>query len=142
MDLPIRFWASGTPVPQGSKSIWQGRVMDSKKTELDRWRRRVRTVAVMARDKHGLTAPMDGPLKVWAAFYVERPKRPRWPFPATVGTGDVDKLTRALLDALSETRDDRGLIQDDARVVQLSISKHYALDPADYGVSVAVSYAR
>lgn len=142
MEQPIRFWASGTPVPQGSKSIWRGRVMDSKKTELDRWRRTVRMVALRARTRHGLGAPMDGPLKVWAAFYVQRPKRPRWWFPALMGTGDIDKLTRALLDALSETRDERGLIQDDARVVQLDISKHYALDPADHGVSVAVSYVQ
>lgn len=142
MDLPIRFWASGTPIPQGSKSIWQGRVMDSKKTELDRWRRAVRTAAVVARASHGLDEPMDGPLKVWAAFYVKRPKRPRWWFPALMGTGDIDKLTRALLDALSETRDERGLIQDDARVVALDISKHYALDPAGHGVSVAVTYVQ
>jgi Holliday junction resolvase RusA-like endonuclease len=47
---------------------------------------------------------------------------------------DIDKLTRAILDGLT----DGGLLADDARVVELHITKRYPTpgDPTGVGIDV------
>lgn len=132
-DTPdkVRFWIPGTPVPQGSKTAFVvGRravVTDQNKAKLKPWR-----AIVAAHADRGVT--FTGPVTVEASFFLPRPQRPRFARPAV--KPDIDKLLRALLDGLT----DGGLIDDDARVVNLHAEKYY-IAAMGAGVNVTVSAA-
>ena len=126
----IDFTVWGTPAPKGSKSAFAlkrggvptGRVVvteqgSAKKTE---WKARVR--AVVQEIAAGGAEPLGGPLAITLRFYLPRPKsapkrRRTWPDRMP----DIDKLIRLILDAMNGA-----LIEDDARIVQLSAMKDYA----------------
>jgi crossover junction endodeoxyribonuclease RusA len=63
----------------------------------------------------------DGPVTVQLGFLLRRPKSTpkRVVFPAV--RPDIDKLARAVLDAITSA----GVIVDDSRVVSLSVTKRY-----------------
>nr|DAN37658.1 MAG TPA: Endodeoxyribonuclease RusA [Caudoviricetes sp.] len=61
-----------------------------------------------------------------------KPKRPRWDVPAV--KPDLDKLTRAVFDALT----DAGVWRDDSRVVDMRVTKRYEDAEAVPGVWVEV----
>lgn len=79
---------------------------------------------------------LDEPVAVVARWVFPRPKRPKatcadesgrmWP--ATRSTGDVDKLTRAVLDALHIG----GAIEDDSQVVGVDALMSYAEPRPDW----------
>ncbi len=92
----------------------------------------------------GYTHSKTDPVEVTLRFIVPRPKNAKrrlWPF--TRGSGDVDKLSRNVLDAISDTRKAPGVLRDDSCVVMLHASKHYqsAKDP-HIGVSIIIQNAR
>ncbi len=66
-------------------------------------------------------APYEGPVAVTATFYFEREDIPshQTPFPTSIDIGDIDKLLRNLLDALTYS----GLIKDDRLVVRSPADK-------------------
>lgn len=117
----IQFFAPGTPAPQGSKRhVGGGRMVESSKA-LPAWRD---TVAWSARHAMGSRPTILEPVGVTVEFRFPMPKsarrtdremgkvpRPRKP--------DVDKLSRAVLDALV----DAGVIGDDSQVVALVATK-------------------
>lgn len=117
----IQFFAPGTPAPQGSKRhVGHGRMVESSKS-LPAWRD---TVAWAARQAMGHRPTILTPVGVVIEFRFPMPKsarrtdremgkvpRPRKP--------DVDKLSRAILDALT----DAGVIADDSQVVVLTATK-------------------
>jgi len=120
----------GDPVPQGSKRafIVQGKdgrprpvVAESAGASLRQWRS---DVVDAAREALGGRGPLQGPLSVEACFWLRPPKHkpPRYPYRRP----DLDKLTRALLDALTTA----GVMADDAQVVTLRVSKRYASTPS------------
>lgn len=128
----IIFFAAGTPAPQGSKThVGHGVMVESSK-RVKPWRAAVRTAAIEA--MHG-QPPRTGPLEVWLRFIMPRPKShlrqgraqtdgwrllPSAPRQHT-GKPDVDKLVRAVLDALT------GVAWcDDAQVVAVHGEKGYA----------------
>jgi len=132
----VTFRVPGLPIPQGSKShVGRGILVESadRKTkrrpagELKRWRK---SITLLAKFAH--KGPLlDGPLHVYLNFALPKPKRPKFKdYPAT--KPDIDKLSRAVLDALSDS-----VYTDDARVCQLSAIKKWA-DP-DVGPGVAVT---
>ena len=83
-------------------------------------------------DKWG-EPPTDGSVRITASFAFMLPKskrRKNAPAPAHVSRPDLDKLARALLDALT------GIVyRDDSQVCSLSCSKCYAEQP---GVDVRI----
>lgn len=132
----IAFWVPGIPVPQGSPKIgrrWErpkkpggkGRwkaviLLDSEK--LERWRNLVHAAAARAVDgkkrlevRTGDGAKLvvyDGPVIVWAQFVLPRIKgKPRWGDVLGVKP-DLDKLQRALGDALETA----GVVSNDSRI--------------------------
>lgn len=122
MARSLDIWVEGTPIPQGSKTgyVRGGRavLVDANK-RLKPWRAAVRSAAEEAiRDDEWAT--LDEPCRVRLAFTMPRPKRPRWVLPAV--KPDLDKLTRAVFDALT----DAGVWTDDSRVVSLQVDKIYA----------------
>lgn len=127
--MMVHAFIPGTPVPQGSVSVYGGRVVGVT-PKLKAWRSLVRA-GTMA---HHTGEPMDGPLRVAMAFQLEPPQKPRWWAPAV--KPDLDKLVRAVLDSLSTTKDLAGVIRDDARVVEIVAAKAYHGTP---GVVVTVT---
>jgi Holliday junction resolvase RusA-like endonuclease len=125
----VTFFVTGKPVPQGSKTAFVvGRraiVTDQNRAVLKPWRE---TVAVAA--DRGVT--FSQPVAVALAFVLPAPQKPRWSVPAV--KPDIDKLARACLDALT----DGGLIEDDARVVDLHVTKRYG---SPLGVQITVKGA-
>lgn len=128
-DRPVlvRFVVYGDPVAQGSKRhVGRGVMVESKK--LKPWRQQI------ADEATALNLPtVSGPVEVEATFCLRRPK-------GHYGTGrnadllkataadyvatrpDIDKLSRALLDALKQA----GVYRDDGQVAVLIAQKRYA----------------
>jgi len=126
--MRFSFEVPGKPVAQGSmRALGPSRMVHANHTILMPYRA---TVAAIA-DQH--VPPMwdhTGPMWVEATFTLPRPKghyrkngerkpsAPLWP----VGrVGDLDKLLRALLDALTQA----GVWGDDSQVVRLTAEKTY-----------------
>ena len=117
----ISFFVEGIPAPQGSKRhVGYGRLVESSK-KLKPWRAAVAAAAASA--AHALDQPLDGHLRLIVRFELPAPKRSRFGN-RPAGPPDLDKLVRAVDDALT----DSGLIVDDARIVTISASKHWATD--------------
>lgn len=127
----VSFEVYGLPVPQGSKNaIRQGErtlIVERGRAQLRPWRNMIAAEAATA-----LPAPLSGAVEVELAFRLPRPKSHyrtgkhagelRLSAPWYVATRpDVDKLTRAVLDALSGVA-----FVDDAQVASLIACKLYA----------------
>ncbi len=143
--LVCMFFAPGTPATKGSMKVIRGRLIDSNK-KLDFWTRVVRGFARgnMQRDK-----PETGLVRVQIQFQFTRPKghfgkrglnsKGRSSRrPASRRNGDIDKLSRAILDALSKTPNHPAIVfKDDSQVVELRASKEWANDEPGGGTDGA-----
>lgn len=117
----ISFWVSGIPATKGSWRAYRNKrsgksVLVPMNAKEKPWREHVQWVArtTMAALRE---QPLTGPASVRVVFYLPKPKKPFNPWPV----GDVDKLARSLLDALS------GIVYvDDKQVVTLTASKAWA----------------
>lgn len=117
----LDFFVEGAPVPQGSKNAYVrgGRaVLVDANPRLKAWRVAVRAAAEAAVEEAGWET-LDEPCCVRLGFTMPSPKRPRWGVPAV--KPDLDKLTRAVFDALT----DAGVWRDDSRVVSMEVAKKY-----------------
>lgn len=121
-------------MPQGSKNAYVrgGRaVLVDANPRLKAWRAQVRAAAEAAIAEDGWET-LDEPCQAHLAFTMPAPKRSRWGVPAV--KPDLDKLTRAVFDALT----DAGVWKDDSRVVSIEATKRYEDDEAVPGVWVEV----
>lgn len=124
----------GNPVQQGSKvaNRFGGGVRDTNAKKLKPWRAEVAGCVAQAMNETGW-ATLDCPVQVDLVFFHHRPashygtgrnagvlkaSAPAWKSTAP----DIDKLTRAILDALTDSR----AIRDDARVARLLVEDRYA----------------
>ena len=137
--MKVEFYVSGIPLPKGSGSRKLGRngklgqyvesADKATKTRphggLERWSAAVAWAAKIAAQKAGIRGLLDGPLTVALVFYVNGA-------PHKQGTGDIDKLTRAVLDAMEGV-----VYTNDARAVELFAEKKREED-GDPGVWVSV----
>lgn len=132
----IEFTVYGIPKPKGSlKHIGHGRM----KEQLEGspvWREAVKQAAINARivGRIGASAvfrpTMEGPIAAEISVTVPKPKsapKRRRTWPITRSSGDIDKIARNCLDALT----DAGLIGDDSQVVDLHIAKCYPNEQHD-----------
>lgn len=125
----IHVFVPGTPVPQGSVDVYRGRIVGVK-APLRKWRDSIRAATLAKHEGE----PLDGPITVSLVFQLRRPQRPRWTLPAVKPDGD--KLCRAVFDALSTTKTQRGIIVDDARIVTFTVTKTYHGNP---GVLITIT---
>lgn len=125
----IEFFVPGTPIAQGSKRhVGNGVLIESAKGLKD-WRRAITDAAYTYRFQQ---EQWTGPVSVYVTFYVARPKShhvandparpvkdsaPMWP----TSKPDIDKLTRAVLDAVT----DAGVWRDDSQVISVEAIKGY-----------------
>lgn len=134
----------GVPVPQGSKVANRhgGGVRDSNAKKLKPWRADVAGTAQEVAAHEGW-ARLDEPAQVDITFYMPRLK-------GHYGTGrndgvlkptapkyvqakpDIDKLARAILDALT----DADILRDDSRVARLVVEKRYADGPTGARITI------
>lgn len=120
----LAFTVPGKAAPQGSKRhVGHGRMIESSK-ELGPWRERVALVAAGAMGAHRQLggAMFTGAITVTIAFTLPRPvSAPKRSTPPAVKRPDLDKLVRAVLDAITNV-----VIADDSQVVNLVASKQLA----------------
>ena len=119
----------GKPAPQGSKRhVGRGILLESSK-RCKPWRQDVKYAALEALPDDWY-AMMDKPISVSITFIFARPKghfrtngelKPKAPSHCTARIGDVDKLSRAILDSLTGV-----CFEDDAAVITLIAQKRYA----------------
>lgn len=120
----------GRPITQGSKTKGRFSLYDDNAKTLKPWRKKVKEAA---EDQCRYHDTIDGPVRVWLRFTFDRPKThfrtgrnahllrdaaPRFP----TWHNDVDKLTRAVFDSLTEA----GVWADDGLVVDERVRKFYA----------------
>ena len=116
----MRIFIPGNPAPQGSKRhIGNGRMIESSK-RVAPWRSDVRSALY---DAHGGRPMMQGAVAVEMEFILYRPmSAPKKRTPPAMKKPDIDKLTRAILDAVTSA----GVWRDDSQVVELNAQKRLA----------------
>lgn len=118
----LRVVAHGAPATQGSKKGFiRGKkvVMVEMDDKLPAWRAAVEAAARQAAGP-GWTA-LDGGVSVSGEIRLRKPATTKFP-EAPAGPPDLDKLQRAIGDALTKS----GVITDDARIVHWNIRKVWA----------------
>lgn len=130
----LEVFVPGRPAPQGSKQarpIYKGRGTDKIFTgaiaqvesskALKPWRSDIRDhVRTELGDPF---PPIEGPVRIDLTFVLPRPaSTPKHTTPPAIKRPDIDKLARAVLDALGSA----GLFHDDSQVTQLYAEKRLA----------------
>ncbi|GGF38965.1 RusA family crossover junction endodeoxyribonuclease [Williamsia phyllosphaerae] len=125
----------GHPAAQGSKAFKGMRngkpILVEQSGRVAPWRQ---SVATAARFVH--PDLVTGPVSVRLEFVMPRPKSAKRDVvvPATKRTGDLDKLSRAVFDALSGSA-----FVDDAQVTELHATKRVALTDEAPGVRITLT---
>lgn len=108
---------SGKPAPQGSKRHLGNGIMVESSKAVKPWR-----VDVAWAAREAFLSPMDGPVRLELGFVMPRPKSaPKKSTPAAVKRPDLDKLARAVLDAITGV-----VVVDDSQIVHLVATKRIA----------------
>lgn len=121
-------FVAGVPAPQGSKTrLAHGAIVESSR-KVGEWRSRVALAVQEALDG---AEPTSLPVYLRASFLIARPKSHltatgnlRKGAPLVPGRPDLDKLARAVLDALTGV-----LYLDDGQVTDLDLTKSYDQRP-------------
>lgn len=129
--MEIRIY--GDPAPQGSKRVFNGRIVEASGNKLKVWRKAIAAACQnQVTEEHSL---LLGPVRVEVEFYLPRPasvtikKRP-----LPIVPPDLDKLLRGLLDGIGQSEVVWG---DDSQVVQIDAVKLYA-DETEPGATVTI----
>ena len=118
-------FVEGRPAPQGSKSYrGNGRFSEASKY-LPAWRSAIVLAAKQEFLRSESVVMFDEPVRVSITFYVDRPKKPKWDYPAT--TPDLDKLVRGVFDSLTQAK----VWVDDCLVVELFAREVWTGDSPD-----------
>lgn len=143
-DGSLGFYVPGIPTTQGSKKAFvvtqrngstRAVVKEQLGESLASWRETVRATARTAAGPAWET--LTGPVGCVLAFGLKAPKslpKTRRVWPVGKNSGDLDKLTRAVFDSLTQAL----IWVDDAQVVDLHVTKDYAPQQARQGVTVVV----
>lgn len=146
---PLDIIVQGTPITKGSVQPWRtkhGKAV-SVDARLQSWEAAIRGTAVSMMTASGLK-PYDCPISITGEIRVPRTDKlhdlPAWQTAKTSGGGDLDKLQRAIGDALQTTnsrypgRNREGVISNDSRIIHWQISKRYADETRPEGVYLTI----
>jgi crossover junction endodeoxyribonuclease RusA len=113
----------GKAAPQGSKRhVGRGILVESSK-DVKPWRESIRWALLAMPAPARASWPLQGPIWVQLEFVLPRPKStPKRTTPPAVKRPDLDKLQRAVLDAVGSA----GVWGDDAQVVEIHARKRLA----------------
>ena len=121
----------GRPLPKGSlKHVGRGRLVEQ--TKVKGWMQEIQAHIL---EVYSDVAPMfDTPVWVTLAFRFPRPVAAKNRlYPHLRSAGDLDKLTRAVLDALQPS-----ILADDSLVVKLTAGKFYETPENQAGVTILI----
>lgn len=123
----VDMWITGEPRPQGSKNAFvtkQGKVgMRESSKGVKGWRDDIYMTLGSAPDAVRAHWPYTGGVTVWAEFVLRRPaSAPKKSTPAATKKPDVEKLARAVADAVTSA----GVWHDDSQVTLLVTPKRIA----------------
>lgn len=124
MNALVEFEVIGTPAAQGSKRhVGNGVMVETAKGHKP-WRQAVAAAARDVAEHDDVAAPFDEPLRLSVVFRFAMPKSRKAAVRRNgvgpkVSAPDLDKLVRAVGDALTES----GLIRDDALICEVHASK-------------------
>lgn len=130
-ELLVEFWVPGKAAPKGSLNPGkgdEGRKLRESNERVDTFRSNVREAAWSDMAARGVPGTQHGPVRVTIVALFDPPRRDNLDAPITKAVGDIDKISRAVLDALQDPRRTVGmkreipnskLIADDAQVVDL-----------------------
>lgn len=121
----------GKPIPKGSlRHIGKGRMIEQ--TNVKQWMAVIRDHA--AQVTGGVLLPIETPVEARLEFRFPRPAAAKNRlYPHMRSVGDIDKLCRAVLDALQPQ-----VITDDSLVVRMTASKDYETTEQPAGVSIHI----
>lgn len=142
VPLALTAFVAGKPAPQGSKrgiATRHGKVaMIESSKNVKPWRESIRHALLDEHGKARATYP-DGPIHVRLEFVMPRPtSTPKQRTPAAVKRPDLDKLVRAVLDAISSA----GVWKDDSQVTRIDTTKRLAEIDEQPGCHIAISEVR
>jgi crossover junction endodeoxyribonuclease RusA len=121
----------GKPLPKGSlRHVGNGRLIEQ--TKVKTWMAEIRDQITR---EHGDTPPLfEGPVGAIMTFRFPRPAAAKNRlYPHMRSAGDLDKLVRAVLDALQPT-----VLVDDSLVVLMSAQKYYETPEEPAGVTITI----
>lgn len=112
----------GRPTPQGSKRVFNGRIVEAQSANLKKWRGAIAEAC--------LKQPQEqihlGPIRLEVDFYLERPKTVKFSKrPLPIVAPDLDKLVRAVGDGIGQSG---AIWGDDSQIVEILARKFYADD--------------
>lgn len=119
----VEIFVPGKAAPQGSKRhVGRGILVESSK-DVKPWRESIRWAFLGMSATARAFWPLQGPVVVELEFVLPRPKSaPKRTTPPAVKRPDIDKLQRAVLDAIGSA----GVWGDDAQVVEIRARKRLA----------------
>lgn len=130
----IEVFVAGCPRPQGSKRYLGNGIMVESSKQLPAWRADVR-----ARLLDDTCQPLErfaGAVSVRLQFVMPRPaSTPKRSTPPAIRRPDIDKLVRAVLDAVTSA----GVWPDDSQVVDLIASKRLAAINEQAGCAITIT---
>lgn len=145
LALTLSFFVPGLPRTKGSAKafIVQGKArITNDNTKAKPWQHAIAWEAQCRRGGKTSTPPTTGPVELFLRYFLPRPKshfkkdgtvRSAAPSRPTTKP-DVDKMERIVLDALT------GIVYlDDAQVVAVHHSKHYAGEIHGVGIAIEVT---
>jgi Holliday junction resolvase RusA-like endonuclease len=112
----------GRPTPQGSKRVFNGRIVEAQSANLKKWRAAIEEACQPYANQNIHL----GPIRLEVDFFLERPKTVKVTDRALpIVPPDLDKLLRGVGDGIGQS----GLIWgDDSQIVEISARKFYADD--------------
>lgn len=119
----MRLLVYGTPIPQGSMKAftpkgWKRPILTSDNAKTKPWRQAIVDAAVVMREGRSF----DAPVQLDVIFYLPRPKSTPKNIHRPAKKPDLDKLVRAVCDALTAA----GVWRDDSQVVRVTAEKVFA----------------
>ena len=131
--MKIEIDVLGDPAPQGSKRVFNGRIVEASGEKLKRWRKAIAAACVAARDTNDTF--FTGAVEVRVTFYMPRPKTVTMEKRLLpIVPPDLDKLARGLLDGIGQSQMIWG---DDSQVTYLNAKKVYA-DGREPGAKIEI----
>lgn len=136
----IRVFVPGKPAPQGSKKAihhkQSGKIVTMESSKAVRpWRQDIRHMLLAELEASGQTGPLEGAVSVCLNFVMPRPaSTPKRRTPPAIKRPDIDKLCRAVLDAIASA----GVYRDDSQVIALAAYKRIAQVGETPGVEIRI----
>lgn len=137
----VTFTTHGNPATEGSTRIRHGKITHDNPQKLQTWRNAIIAQSI----RHAPPQPIDGPVAITINFYLppgktrlQRTNNNPAAEPCTVRKGDLDKLTRAVLDAL-HINTPKPFFKDDAQITQLHVTKNWADQNNTAGATITIS---